>query len=489
MLTKHKGMQLKMHCCTIEELMPQDHFLRDLDKVVDFDFVYDRVAHLYSTVGRPSIDPVIVVKILLLGYLYDIFSERKIMGEIQVNIAYRWFLGMDLDEPVPDHSTLSQLRRRKFNDSRLFEDVFDEIVKKCIKVGLVDGELLLTDSTHVRANAANGKRETISVKQEPTAYMKKLDEMALAEGLIKEVSKPSGKTVEQVKSLTDPYCGLMNRPGKPKGFHYLSHQTVDGNRGIITDVFVTPGNVCDCVPHAERLKYQMEKFGFRTKEVGADAGYDVPEIHAEMFKLGIKTYIPEIEWHNQYVEQSYCVDAFTYDASNDIYICPNNCLLRYRYFKKGQGQKVYCSRTSDCSACPRHTKCIPGKMRYKRVVRPYQKTEYDLQHENNETHRFQEVMRLRKIWCEGTFAHQKARHCLTRAKMRGIVQITGQCRLSACAINLKRLLNWIKGNSKSFVALLLDYCFRYWPISPSYFAFCQLYDSFYPFCQQPRMIR
>jgi transposase len=163
MMTKRAAIQPKIQFCTIEDLMPQDHFLRDVNSAVDFNFIYEKVAHLYSDTGRPSIDPVIIAKILLIGYLYDIFSERKLMSEIQVNIAYRWFLGIDLDETIPDHSTLSQLRRRKFNDSRLFEDIFDEIVRKCIEIGLVTGETLLTDSTHIRANAANEKREIITV--------------------------------------------------------------------------------------------------------------------------------------------------------------------------------------------------------------------------------------------------------------------------------------------------------------------------------------
>ena len=179
MMTKRAAIQPKIQFCTIEDLMPKEHFLRDVESAISFGFVYDRVAHLYSDMGRPSIDPVIIVKIYLIGYLYDIFSERKLMSEIQVNIAYRWFLGIDLDEAVPDHSTLSQLRRRKFNNSHLFEDIFDEIVKKCIDIGLVNGETLLTDSTHIRANVANEKRETVIVKHEVSDYMKKLDEILI----------------------------------------------------------------------------------------------------------------------------------------------------------------------------------------------------------------------------------------------------------------------------------------------------------------------
>jgi len=446
MMTQRAYIQPKMQFCTIEDLMPQEHFLRDVEAAVDFSFVYDKVSHLYSSVGRPSIDPVIIVKTLMLGYLYGIFSERKLVSEIQVNIAYRWFLGIDLDEAVPDHSTLSQLRRRKFNSSRLFEDIFDEIVWKCVDAGFLTGEMLLTDSTHIRANASNEKKETITVSHEPSAYMKRLDEAALADGLIKDINPPKCKTAEQTKSLTDPDCGMMSRPGKPAGFHYLNHQTVDGDSGVITDVHVTPGNVADHSSHATRIKYQIDKFGFQTQAVGGDAGYDEPEIHAEMFKRGIKTHIPLKDRGTKEDDGMFTKGAITYDPALDVYICPNGCLLRFSSFKKGRGMKRYCSRVADCSDCPFKGNCIAGKGKIKSIERSYHWSEYEKQHENDFTERYFEVHKLRKIWCEGTFSHQKARHCLSRAKMRGLAQTTGQCLLSACAVNLKRLIKWLNGN-------------------------------------------
>lgn len=149
MLKKDNGNQQKMFFGTIEDLMPKEHFLRDLDALVDFSFIYEKVESLYSNTGRPSIDPVVLVKMLLIGYLYGIDSERKLEQEICVNIAYRWFLGMELGDNVPDHSTISQLRRRKFSGTTVFQDIFDEVVKKCMDAGLVSGKLLLTDSTHI----------------------------------------------------------------------------------------------------------------------------------------------------------------------------------------------------------------------------------------------------------------------------------------------------------------------------------------------------
>ena len=237
MMNRSYGQQQKMILVTLESLMPEKHFLRDLDRIIRFDFVYEKVGHLYSNVGRRSIDPVVIVKMLLIGYLYGIDSERRLEQEIRVNIAYRWFLGIDLDEPDPDHSTFSQLRRRKFINSALFEEIFAEVVKSCIEHGLVDGKLLLTDSTHIKANAKDSAAEIVTVDVEPSEYLKRLNERAKQEGIYpKSQKKPkSAVTTKEVrKSITDPESGYMNRAGKPLGFYYLSHQTCDSLHGLIT---------------------------------------------------------------------------------------------------------------------------------------------------------------------------------------------------------------------------------------------------------------
>ena len=205
MMTRRDGVQQKMLCVTLESLMPEKHFLRRLDSLMDFSFIYQRVEGLYSHRGRPSIDPVVVVKMLLLGYLYGIDSERRLEQEVRVNIAYRWFLGIDLDEPVPDHSTFSQLRRRKFNGAALFEELFDEVVRKCIEHGLIDGKLLLTDSTHVRANARNDVVERVIVEAEPSAYLQRLNEQAVKDGVYPKRRKEKKKAYKElVKSPVDP---------------------------------------------------------------------------------------------------------------------------------------------------------------------------------------------------------------------------------------------------------------------------------------------
>ena len=443
MLNRNENRQMKMCLVTLDELMPQEHFLRDLDRCVDFNFIYDKVEALYSNTGRPSVDPVMLIKMMLIGYLYGIESERRLEQEVRVNIAYRWFLGIELDEPVPDHSTISQLRRRKFSGTTIFQDIFDEIVRKCMGEGLVTGKLLLTDSTHIRANARNDLREVIEVPDTPTEYMQKLDREAYEAGLIKEpIEYDSTKTKEVIKSITDPDSGLMSRKGKPQGFHYLSHQTCDSEYGIITDVLVTSGNVRDCTPHTRRIEHQIDKFGFATEAICADAGYDSREIQEAMYTRNVKTYIPQTESAKLKAnyEEGFDKSDFQYDEEKDVYICPAGKVLRYSNYSKKNRRKRYLARSKDCHNCPFREKCL-GKSKNSRMIeRSLHEEARECQVKNLNTPEYHNAMQLRQIWCEGNFSHQKERHNLKRTFKRGIEKITEQCLLSACALNLKRLV-------------------------------------------------
>ena len=442
MLNRNENRQMKMCLVTLDELMPQEHFLRDLDRCVDFNFIYDKVEALYSNTGRPSVDPVMLIKMMLIGYLYGIESERRLEQEVRVNIAYRWFLGIELDEPVPDHSTISQLRRRKFSGTTIFQDIFDEIVRKCMEEGLVTGKLLLTDSTHIRANARNDLREVIEVPDTPSEYMQKLDREAFEMGLIKEPVVYPEKTKSVTKSITDPDSGLLNRPGKPNAFCYLNHQTTDAENGIITDVFVTPANVNDCSPHTVRLEHQIDKFGFETESVCADAGYDNAEVYDAMLKRNIKTYIPRRQKPvvNCNYEEDFNPGNFQYDSNKNVYICPAGKELHYRSYLKQKGYKRYVAKKKDCMSCSYKEQCIGKSNNPRKIERNMHEEARREQAKNNGTTEYYEAMRLRKIWCEGNFSHQKERHNLKRTFKRGIEKITEQCLLSACALNLKRLV-------------------------------------------------
>ncbi len=453
MMTRRDGVQQKMLCVTLESLMPEEHFLRRLDGLMDFSFIYKRVESLYSHRGRPSIDPVVVVK-MLLGYLYGIDSERRLEQEVRVNIAYRWFLGIDLDEPVPDHSTFSQLRRRKFKGAALFEELFDEVVRKCIEHGLIDGKLLLTDSTHVRANARNDVVERVAVEAEPSAYFQRLNEQAVKDGVYPKHLKEKKKGYKElVKSPADPDAGFMKRAGKPLGFYYLSHQTCDARHGLITDVHTTPGNVPDSTVHSERIKRQIAVFGFKPEAVCADSAYDSSEIHKDMLDMGIRTYIPKRNLPKP-ASGVFSEADFIYDRESDTLTCPNACRLIFSNYRDRLGQKRYKASAGECSACPLSSRCISGDAKYRVVERAYFKWASEEQHMRNDgTPGYYEALRLRKIYCEGNFSHQKAEHNLRRLRKRGLGKAHEHCLLSATALNLKRMVKLLTTRKHPGVSL------------------------------------
>jgi transposase len=176
MLKKAEAQQQELEWVSIEALVPEKHLLRKIDAAVDFGFIRERVKHLYcEDNGRPALDPVVLFKLLLVGYLYGVRSERQLMREVEVNVAYRWFLGLKLRDKVPDASTLSQNRRRRFAESTIYQEIFDQIVELAVQKRLASGTVLYTDSTHLKANANKNKYDVAEVAVKPAAYLEPLD--------------------------------------------------------------------------------------------------------------------------------------------------------------------------------------------------------------------------------------------------------------------------------------------------------------------------
>src|SRR5512138_2504051 len=166
MLKEQDNSQVSLEFVSIEELVPRDHLLRKIDKVIDFSFIRAKVKDLYcADNGRPAVDPVVLFKMLFIGYLYGIRSERQLIRDIQVNVAYRWFLGYGLTAKIPDASTISQNRRRRFSESTIYQEIFDEIVLQAIRRKMVDGKILYTDSTHLKANANKNKYQLKDIQK------------------------------------------------------------------------------------------------------------------------------------------------------------------------------------------------------------------------------------------------------------------------------------------------------------------------------------
>ncbi len=233
MLKKPAPEQAALEIVTLDSLVPKDHLLRKIDAEIDFSFIHDRVAGLYcADNGRPPLDPTCMFKALFIGYLFGVRSERQLVREIEVNVAYRWFLRLKLTDKIFDASTLSQNRRRRFNDVDVAQDIFDTIVEQALAHGLVDGTVLYTDSTHLKANANKGRYDVEKIAKSRSDYWADLDRAIEAErslhGKKPLKEKDREPVVKETKvSRTDADSGYMVRDGKPKGFFYLDHRTVD----------------------------------------------------------------------------------------------------------------------------------------------------------------------------------------------------------------------------------------------------------------------
>lgn len=453
MLTERTGVQIKMHCITIEDLVPEEHFLRKLENAVDFSFIYNKVRDLYCPDnGRPGIDPVVLVKYLLVGYLYGIESERRIEQEIQVNMAYRWFLGLDLDERVPDHSTISQNRRRRFHGENVFRSLFEHILHLCMEKGLVDGKVILTDSTHVKANASFKANAKVLAERETTDYMERLDRYEAEErgrleslGAIKRqrighMKKEAQKT-EKTVSTTDPDAGMLRRPGKTEGMHYLSHQSVDAAHGIVVDVAVTPGNANDSEPYLGRIEYMREHLGLDIQIAGADGAYGTSMIYRAMEDMGIQLHTPNTTGGAIY-KVEFRREDFRYDAEKDRFLCPAGRALTLRSLERENYNvcRIYRADRKDCRACPMLQRCVSDSHRSRTIRMNIFEEAVKRQRETDGTPAHKRILNLRQIWCEGSFSAQKWTHNLRRLFRRGLEAAEDHCLLSATALNLKRMV-------------------------------------------------
>jgi transposase len=453
MMTERRNTQLKMYSLTIEEMVPQGHFLRKLDSMVDFSFIYDEVRDLYSAVGRPSIDPVILIKSLLLGYLYGIQSERYLEMEIQVNIAFRWFLRLDLDETVPDHSTMSQNRRRRFNGTPLFRKMFEKVLGDCVAKGLADGKLILTDSTHIKADASHACATVIEVEKEASAYMELLDKYEaeeraklesdgkIAPKKLRKTKVSDVKKVEKTVYSSDPEAGKLGRPGKPVGAHYLDHQAIDAKNGIIVDVEVTPGNVNDSGPYLAQLERVEEVTGLKIETIAADSGYDTSLIHKVLDERKITAFMPKKDFGGG-KKAEFVKKDFVYDETADTFDCPNGCKLPLRCVQRGESavMREYRAETKDCANCPHREKCIAPSQQSRKLQVNIFESVYQKHHENDGSPEYRSALKARQIWCEGTFAAQKRVHNLKQMLRVGLEATYDHCLLSATAINLKRMI-------------------------------------------------
>ncbi|MGF6950709.1 transposase [Neobacillus sp. B4I6] len=356
---------------SIDELVPDNHLLSLIDKYIDLSFLLEKVRPYYSDDnGRPS-DPTILFKIMFIGYIYGIRSERQLQREIEMNVAYRWFLGLKFKDPVPHHSTISWNRQHRFKGTDIFQEIFDEIFLQAMNHKMVGGRVLFSDSTHLKANANRHKFTKQEIEVETREYFNELNK-AVEEDRLAHGKKPL-KEREEVKetkeirvSTTDPECGFMSRENKQEMFCYLDHRTTDMKFNIITDVYVTPGNVHDSVPYLSRLDRQVQRFGFKVEAVALDSGYLTNPICKGLSDRNIFGVIAHRRFHP--TTGLFPKWKFTYDKERDLYVCPNNQELPYGTTNR-EGYKEYKSDSKKCENCPLLSQCTRSKNKVKVVTR------------------------------------------------------------------------------------------------------------------------
>jgi transposase len=436
----------------LERRVPQNHVFRKIKKYIDEASINQKAEKYYSdNIGRPCIPPGKIVKILLLGCLMNIKSIRKLMDEINLNIAALWFLGYDLDDSIPDHSTISKVQSRLGED--FFNSILSDILCKCYEEGLINGDKLFVDSTYIKANASPGSLEYRS------EFMNKLEEK-VGEKTLRSRLKDSEKkiTVNEIKvSRTAPDASIISRDGKDYGLKYKGHFGVDGGQArIITGFMLTPGAVADESMLETIIQQSAFVCGNLALEVGADSKYGTCANIKMLSKLGIRCAIP---YRGGEIEKK----GFIYNRTNDTFKCPEGQLLRFRYIEKAKDARIYQCDAFTCGSCKRFGVCTKSK-KGRKLKLP------------NSHHLISEVLAYLKTFAgrktrkermskaEGVMSDLKCNLGLNRARSRVSKKVWIQCCIAVIGYNLRKLAIYSGRKDRNhhvlnlLVLILLKFC-------------------------------
>ncbi len=446
--------QIQLVC--IDDLVPKEHLLRIIDKAIDWSFIYDLVKDTYSAdTGRPSIDPVTLIKIPFIQYLYGIKSMRQTIKDIEVNVAYRWFLGLELDEKVPHFSTFGKNYTRRFEGTDLFEKIFQHILEECYKYKLVDPSEVYVDATHVKARANSKKMQKRIAKKEALFYAEQLKKDINEDRIVhgkkplkdKDDDDKSSGTSDKFEdytddvpldgkeircSTTDPDSGWL-RKGEHKHVFAYGIETACDKNGWILDFTVNPGNEHDSRTF-KGLYDRLENIGM--EYCIADAGYKTPAIAKLLLDDGIKPVLPykrPMTKDNFFKKYEY-----VYDEHYDCYICPRNQILKYSTTNR-DGYREYKSCGHICEKCEFLPKCTESKNHVKVVTRhiweDYIETCEDIRH----TDGMKDLYSHRKETIERVFGTAKENHGFRYTQMYGKARMTMKVALTFACMNLKKL--------------------------------------------------
>jgi transposase len=441
----------------LDDRVPKDHLLRRINVFVTAAVadLHERLGPYYSEIGRPSVDPELMIRMLIVGYCYGLRSERRLTQEVELHLAYRWFCRLDLDDKVPHHSTFSENRLHRFRASDVFRHLFERIVTACMAAGLVKGEGFAVDASVMEANASryHGKApheldwtEKQRQKRAVTEYLAALESEAAAEvdiandGAGSESKRPRRyeRQPPKVISPSDPQSAWTAKANKRVQFGYGLNYLIDIKNAVIVDVEATPARTYDEVAATKTmLDRTEERFGLKPKRLAADTAYGTGRFLGWLVKE--KKIIPHIPvWEKSDRQDGIFSRAdFRWDRRREAYVCPNGKLLRTSGTVHDGRTLLYRASKHDCDLCPLRTKCCTNAAARK-IPRDLHEDARNVARRKMKTKEFARSRDERKR-VEMRFAHLKTHHGFERMRLRGLSGARDEFHLAAIAQNLKTL--------------------------------------------------
>ena len=428
----------------LDEVVPDDHLVRKIGALLDLSWVYAELAPYYSELGRPSIDPVLMLRMLIVGYVFAIRSERQICREVQVNLAYRWFCDLGLEDTIPDHSAFSRARNERFRQSDIFRRVFERVVSACIEAGLVGGEAFAVDASLIEADA-NRQRSIPGIE-----WKKQLDPAA-ARRAVKEYfatlnDAAFGAATEVQPKFVSPSDPAAQWTGALKGpafFAYADNYLIDVRYGVIVDVEASRA-VRQAEVGAARtmLDRTEERFGLKPQRLAADSAYgSAPMLNWLVEEKRITPHIPVID-KSKREDGTFSREVFRYDGPTDTYVCPTGKTLTTSGTPVNDGTTLlYRGSKRDCAPCPLKARCSPNTP-VRKIPRSIYERARDVARALAGTEAFEQSRHDRKR-IEMRFAHLKRILRLSRLRLRGPRGAQDEFVLAAIAQNLRRLAKLI----------------------------------------------
>jgi transposase len=461
---RESGQVQFLYAFNLDKVVPPDHLVRQIDGVLDLSWVHKELAPYYSHTGRPSIDPVLMIRMLLVGYVFALRSERRLCSEVQVNLAYRWFCKLSVEDQIPDHSVFSRARHERFRESDALRRVFEGVVAMCIAAGLVGGEAFSVDASLIKADVDKKRRvpgdQPINWPKAEAAscavreYITALDAARSDEE--RRDANPGGpsngsgrgKPPKEV-SLTDPQATWVAKPGVDPFFAYDANYLIDNKAGIIVDAEGTRANrVVEIAVAQTMMERVSRRFGLRPQRLAGDTVYGAVRLLKWLVDRSVTPHIPVWD-KSARSDGTFSRADFVFDQERNIYICPGGAILTSTG-NIDQGHIVhYRASKNDCSTCSLKPKCTTAVVR--KVTRDLDEDVRDRIRALANTEAFQRSRRERKK-VEMRFAHMKRILRLDRLRLRGLSGVRDEVLLTATAQNLMRLVKLLGRTPPPFAA-------------------------------------